>query len=134
MKKKVVIVGAGVGGLACAARLAARGFSVDVFEKLSRCGGRNNSIQDRGFKFDTGPSFVCPIFSKRCLRIAAATFRITSTSRFLIPIISYFMRTASLYASTRTATRPKRSLSVLKKARAIDSMILSRRPAGCTRQ
>ena len=44
--------------MACAARLAARGFSVEVFEKLTRCGGRNNLIEDRGFKFDTGPSFV----------------------------------------------------------------------------
>jgi phytoene desaturase len=31
---------------------------VEVFEKLSRCGGRNNIIEDQGFLFDTGPSFV----------------------------------------------------------------------------
>jgi len=58
MKKKVAIVGAGVGGLACAARLAKDGFEVEVYEKLPVCGGRNNIICDRGFKFDTGPSFV----------------------------------------------------------------------------
>ncbi|MBM3255625.1 MAG: phytoene desaturase, partial [Candidatus Omnitrophica bacterium] len=57
-KKRIAIVGAGVGGLALAARLASRGFSVEVFEKLSRPGGRNNIIEDKGFKFDTGPSFV----------------------------------------------------------------------------
>jgi len=56
--KKVVIVGAGVGGLATACRLAKDGYSVEVYEKLSCCGGRNNIIDDRGYKFDTGPSFV----------------------------------------------------------------------------
>ena len=58
MNKKMAVVGAGVGGLATAARLAYLGNDVEVFEKLSRCGGRNNIIEDRGFLFDTGPSFV----------------------------------------------------------------------------
>ncbi|MDD3375181.1 MAG: phytoene desaturase family protein [Candidatus Omnitrophica bacterium] len=56
--QRIAIIGAGVGGLSAAARLSFRGFDVDVFEKLDRCGGRNNLIEDKGFKFDTGPSFV----------------------------------------------------------------------------
>ncbi len=58
MTKKVAIIGSGVGGLALAARLANKGLDVNVFEKLASCGGRNNIIEDKGFKFDTGPSFV----------------------------------------------------------------------------
>jgi len=58
MAKKIAVIGAGVGGLASAARLSHHGFDVEVYEKLSRCGGRNNIIEDEGFKFDTGPSFV----------------------------------------------------------------------------
>ena len=58
MAEKIAIVGAGVGGLACAARLAKDGYAPEVFEKLNRCGGRCNLIQEKGFKFDTGPSFV----------------------------------------------------------------------------
>lgn len=54
----IAIVGAGVGGLALAARLASRGIDVEVYEKLEQCGGRNNLVEDKGFKFDTGPSFV----------------------------------------------------------------------------
>ncbi|MCX5713088.1 MAG: NAD(P)-binding protein, partial [Candidatus Omnitrophica bacterium] len=57
-KKKISIVGAGVGGLALAARMASKGFDVEVFEKLSGPGGRNNILEDKGFKFDMGPSFV----------------------------------------------------------------------------
>ncbi|MDD5097246.1 MAG: phytoene desaturase family protein [Candidatus Omnitrophica bacterium] len=56
--QRIAIIGAGVGGLACACRLAKDGYSVDVYEKLASPGGRNNIINDQGFKFDTGPSFV----------------------------------------------------------------------------
>lgn len=56
--KRVAVVGAGVGGLAAAARLAHRGCDVTVFEKLPQCGGRNQLLEDKGFKFDMGPSFV----------------------------------------------------------------------------
>ena len=58
MVKKIAVVGAGVGGLATAARLARQGYSVEVFEKLGECGGRNHLLEDKGFKFDMGPSFV----------------------------------------------------------------------------
>ena len=58
MKEKIAIVGAGVGGLATAARLSNQGYDVEVFEKLSECGGRNHLLEDKGFKFDMGPSFV----------------------------------------------------------------------------
>ncbi len=56
--QRIAIIGAGVGGLSAAARLSSKGFSVDVFEKLSCCGGRNHMLEDQGFKFDMGPSFV----------------------------------------------------------------------------
>lgn len=56
--KNIAVVGAGVGGLATACRLAKDGFTVSVFEKLPHCGGRANILEDKGFKFDMGPSFV----------------------------------------------------------------------------
>ncbi len=54
----VGIVGAGVGGLATALRLSKQGFKVDIFEKLSSPGGRNNLLEASGFKIDMGPSFI----------------------------------------------------------------------------
>lgn len=52
--KKVVIIGAGIGGLAAAARLAKMGYSVSVFEKNAEPGGKVNVIEEKGYTFDTG--------------------------------------------------------------------------------
>ena len=56
--KKIGIIGAGIGGLATAARLSCKGYDVSVFEKLPECGGRCHMLEDSGFKIDMGPSFV----------------------------------------------------------------------------
>ena len=57
MKKKVLIVGAGLGGLATALRLAKTGYDVLLIEKNQQAGGRLNQLKKDGFTFDTGPSF-----------------------------------------------------------------------------
>ena len=57
MGKNVLIVGAGLGGLATALRLAKKGYKVEIIEKNSQAGGRLNQLKKDGFTFDTGPSF-----------------------------------------------------------------------------
>src|SRR5215203_1843200 len=57
-KKRVVVIGAGMGGLAAAIRLAATGFEVEVFEKNEQLGGRVGRLEAGGFSFDTGPSLL----------------------------------------------------------------------------
>lgn len=56
-RKKVVIIGAGPGGLAAAMLLAKSGVDVTILEKQSRVGGRTSTLAVDGFKFDTGPTF-----------------------------------------------------------------------------
>ena len=57
----VIVIGAGAGGLATAARLAARGHSVTVLEQGEQCGGKLATYRRDGFAFDTGPSlFTLP--------------------------------------------------------------------------
>ena len=53
-----VVVGAGIGGLAVAGRLRRAGFEVTVLEKNDHAGGRCDTLQWRGHRFDTGPSFI----------------------------------------------------------------------------
>jgi len=56
--RKVVVIGAGMGGMAAAARLARAGLDVEIFEAASHVGGkcRNEWIGD--YSFDTGPSLL----------------------------------------------------------------------------
>lgn len=56
--KKVVIVGAGIGGLALAARLAHTGYTVDVYEKNPMSGGRVAQKKVKGYTIDLGPTFL----------------------------------------------------------------------------
>ncbi len=56
--KKVVVVGAGLGGLSAAACLAADGFQVAIYEKNARIGGKLNLHQQDGYEFDLGPSII----------------------------------------------------------------------------
>lgn len=56
--KKIVIIGAGLGGLTAAALLAKAGHSVTVLEKNSWTGGKSRRIDVAGQRIDTGPSLV----------------------------------------------------------------------------
>lgn len=62
-QKKVIVVGAGIGGLATAIRLQAIDFEVVVFEVNSYFGGKLTAFEDKGYRFDMGPSlFTMPQF------------------------------------------------------------------------
>ena len=56
-KKTVLIIGAGLGGLATALRMAVKGYQVTILEKNEQAGGRLNELKQDGFTFDMGPSF-----------------------------------------------------------------------------
>ena len=53
-----IVVGAGLGGLASAMRLGAKGWQVTVLDRLDRPGGRGSSITQGGHRFDLGPTIV----------------------------------------------------------------------------
>jgi phytoene desaturase len=54
----VIVVGAGLGGLACALHLAAAGRQVTIVERESVPGGRAGRLSVDGFDFDTGPTVL----------------------------------------------------------------------------
>ncbi|MFQ3675711.1 MAG: phytoene desaturase family protein [Endomicrobiia bacterium] len=57
-KKKIIIIGAGPGGLTAGMILSHRGFDVTIFEKEKNVGGRNAPIFLGNYRFDTGPTFL----------------------------------------------------------------------------
>jgi phytoene desaturase len=54
----VIVIGAGIGGIATATYLAREGLKVTVFEKNNRPGGRCDRIVREGHYFDTGPTLL----------------------------------------------------------------------------
>lgn len=62
MKKKVIIIGAGISGLSLAARLLSKGFHVEIYEKNMSIGGSSNLYKNGEFNFDLCSSM--PIFIK----------------------------------------------------------------------
>jgi len=56
--KKIIVVGAGVSGLAAAVRLQKLGYDVTLYEKEGQPGGKMNQIKENGFTFDVGPTIV----------------------------------------------------------------------------
>ncbi|HQN62923.1 MAG TPA: phytoene desaturase family protein [Flexilinea sp.] len=58
----VIIIGAGLGGLACGIRLAVEGCKVKIFEKNLFAGGSLGSIRLKGFTFNTGAEYISAPF------------------------------------------------------------------------
>ncbi|MCY3781733.1 MAG: phytoene desaturase family protein [Chloroflexi bacterium] len=64
MPRSIIVIGAGVGGLAAAIRLAYAGFEVTVLEKNRQVGGTLSEYQAGGFRWDIAPA---PFYSRSLL-------------------------------------------------------------------
>ncbi len=56
--ERIGVIGGGLGGLAAAGTLAARGYAVTLFERNEWLGGKAAQLEDAGFRFDMGPTIV----------------------------------------------------------------------------
>ena len=57
-RKRIAVVGGGLGGLAAACVASARGHAVTVFEKNGWLGGKAAVLEEDGFRFDMGPTIL----------------------------------------------------------------------------
>ncbi|MCL6523645.1 MAG: phytoene desaturase [Thermoflavifilum sp.] len=57
MHNRVIIIGSGFAGLSASCFLAQQGVEVHVFEALDQPGGRAGLLEEKGFRFDLGPSW-----------------------------------------------------------------------------
>ena len=65
-QKKIIVIGAGLGGLSAAISLRQAGYAVEIFEKNPQIGGKLNLLQAQGYTFDLGPSiFTLPHIFER---------------------------------------------------------------------
>ncbi len=56
--ERIGVIGGGLGGLAAACTLAARGYAVTLFERNEWLGGKAAQLEGAGFRFDMGPTIV----------------------------------------------------------------------------
>lgn len=86
----VVVIGAGAGGLAAAARLAVKGHSVTVVEQADQVGGKLRTYRRDGFAFDTGPSlFTLPAVYRDLFLKTGGTFEDAVDLQPLDPAFHY---------------------------------------------
>ena len=57
-RRNVIVVGAGIGGLSAAIRLAAAGCRVQLLEQGDAVGGKMSQFERDGFRWDAGPSVI----------------------------------------------------------------------------
>lgn len=62
MKKSILVIGSGFGGLGAASRLLSAGHDVIILEKRDKLGGRAYVYEMDGFKFDGGPTVITAPF------------------------------------------------------------------------
>jgi phytoene desaturase len=86
---RIVVIGAGVGGLAAAARLSAAGHDVTVCEAQATVGGKLGTYERDGFRFDTGPSLLTMPFVFKDLFADTGGWPAELSLERLDPVASY---------------------------------------------
>src|SRR3954466_334448 len=105
---RIGVIGGGLGGLASACTLAARGYEVVLFEKNAWLGGKAAVLSEDGFRFDMGPTIL--LMPSVLRRIFAEAGRDLDDELELIPLDpqwrSFFSdgRTLDLHGDLRRMT------------------------------
>jgi phytoene desaturase len=112
--KNIIIIGAGLGGLAAACRLAKAGFSVTVLEKNAAVGGKVNLVEAGGYKFDTGASLltmrhVLEDLFEFCGKLAEDYLEIVP----LEPICRYFWSDGTRFDASQNTEKTEREIARL---------------------
>ena len=107
--KKVIVIGAGVSGLATGIRLASQGFDVTILEANNYPGGKLSEFRLGNYRFDAGPSlFTMPQLVEDLYRIAGKkpeSFRykkLDEVCRYFFPDGTRFTAPANPEQLTRT--------------------------------
>jgi len=91
MAEKVIIAGAGLGGLSAALMLKVRGFDVLILEQKSQAGGKAGERIQNGFRWDTGPSLITmPFVIDSLFKESGARRKDYITFESIDPLCRYF--------------------------------------------
>ena len=102
----VGVIGGGLGGLAAACTLAARGHRVVLFEKNDWLGGKAAVLEEQGFRFDMGPTILTvPAVLQRIFAEAGRSMDAAMDLRRLDPQWRCFFDDGTVLDLTEDATR-----------------------------
>lgn len=91
MKLNITVIGAGIGGLASAIRLAVRGHEVTVFEQASVPGGKLGQLNWDQYRWETTPSlFKLPELVEELFLLADEEMKVSLRYKHLDTITKYF--------------------------------------------
>jgi len=110
MSKSAIVIGAGIGGLACAIRLSVKGYTVTVIEKNDYVGGKLHRIQSKEYYFDAGPSlFTLPELIDELFELTGKsnTFRYEQVN----PVCHYFFPNGQTFKAAADANGFSKSFS-----------------------
>lgn len=112
--KEVAIIGGGLGALSGAIRLARLGFTVQLFEKNPKIGGKVNEAILKGYRFDTGASLLTMPFVIDELFDFAGFNRSDYLDFVSIdPICRYFFLDGSVMDASANKAKMKAAIAVL---------------------
>ena len=112
MGKKVVIIGAGFGGLALGIRLRAVGLDVTILDKQAYPGGQAQPLRQGGYRFDMGPSLLtAPELVEELFEIAGRDRRAYLSWEKLNPFYRVYFWDGSYIDYTDDAEHMKAQLS-----------------------
>ena len=112
MGKKVVIIGAGFGGLALGIRLRAVGLDVTILDKQAYPGGQAQPLRQGGYRFDMGPSLLtAPELVEELFEIAGRDRRAYLSWEKLDPFYRVYFWDGSYIDYTDDAEHMKAQLS-----------------------
>jgi len=110
--KKIIIIGAGLGGLSAACRLAKSGFSVTILEKNKTVGGKVNLVEAEGFKFDTGASLLTmPHVFEELFEFCGRHVENYLPLRRLEPICRYFWSDGTVFDASENLEKTEKQLA-----------------------
>jgi phytoene desaturase len=112
--KPIIIIGAGIGGLSTAIRLAAAGRKVLVLEQSETVGGKMGQLWRDGFRWDTGPSVIT--MRHVLAELFAVAGRCLEDYLTLLPVeplTRYFYPDGTLLDATRDLSRMAAQIAAL---------------------
>lgn len=117
VKRSAIVIGAGIGGLACAIHLQAAGYDVTILEKNAQVGGKMYQHEAAGFRWDTGPSVITmrPVLEE-VFRVAGRNLSDYLTLLPLEPLTRYFFADHTVLDASADLSRMTAAIAAISEA------------------